>query len=94
VALADQEAWYATLGYRFKKVLPYVTYSEINEGDDKSNLALKQHSVALGMRFELGENAALKFEALKADPDNNNHGLFDEPVDDGKVFTVTMDVIF
>lgn len=93
-ALADQKAWYATFGYRFGKLLPYITYAEIDEGKDKHILAVQQNSTALGLRYELASSTALKFEAMKANPEEGNHGLFNDPVESGKVFTVTMDLIF
>jgi len=93
-ALADQQAWYATVGYRIGKLLPYVTYAEIAEGKDKHILAVQQDSTALGLRYELSSSAALKFEAMEANPEPNNHGLFDDEVENGKVYTLTMDIIF
>ncbi len=93
-ALADQEAWYVTLGYRFGKFLPYVTGAKIDVGKDENALAVQQSSIALGLRYELAPNAALKFEAMKANPEANNHGLFDDEVDSGEIYTLTMDIIF
>ncbi|NOZ54894.1 MAG: porin [Gammaproteobacteria bacterium] len=93
-ALADQEAWYVTLGYRFGKVLPYITYAEIDVGKDENVLAVQQKSAALGVRYELASNTALKFEAMDATPKANNHGLFDDIVDSGEVYTLAMDIIF
>jgi hypothetical protein len=94
IIFPDQIAWYTTLGYRFSNFLPTITFSRIDEGTDSSILAVKQSSVALGMRYEIANSAALKFEALYAKPDEGNHGLFYEPVDSGMVYTISYDTIF
>ncbi|WP_455204152.1 hypothetical protein [Kaarinaea lacus] len=93
-AFPDQEAWYATLGYRIKSFLPYATYSDLDEGNDPNPLSLKQSSTALGLRYEVNPSAAIKFEALQSKPKDNNHGLFYQPVDEGMIYTLTMDAIF
>lgn len=93
-AFPDQDAWYATLGYRFGKFLPIVTYSQIKPGVDKSDLAIEEKSAALGFRYDIGNSAAVKFEAMNVKPKEGNHGLFDVPVDSGKVYSASFDVIF
>jgi hypothetical protein len=103
VAFPDQNAWYVTLGYRFSSFLPYATFAEIDEGKDASPFALKQSSAALGLRWEIDDAAAIKFEAKQTDPGESagyygvptKIGLWDGPmVDKGNVYTITFDTIF
>jgi hypothetical protein len=93
-AFPDQDAWYATLGVRVGKLLPTVTYSQIKPGVDKSDLAIEQTSTAIDLRYDIGKTADIKFEAMYVKPKEGNHGLFYEPVKDGKVYTASFDVIF
>ena len=105
LAFPDQNAWYATLGYRFRSVLPYITFADIDEGNDATPFALRQSSVALGLRWDIDDAAAVKFEAKQIDADVSDFsavggptgkiGLWDEPqVDKGNVYTITFDTIF
>ena len=102
VAFPDQNAWYATLGYRFSSFLPYVTFADIDEGNDAVPNALRQSSVALGLRWDIDDAAAIKFEAKQIDPGESSfggpyakYGLWDGAlVDKGNVYTITFDTIF
>ncbi len=106
VAFPDQNAWYVTLGYRYRTLLPYLTFADIDEGNDASPLALKQSSVALGLRWDIDDAAAVKFEFKQTDPGESDFsgigipvsgklGLWDAPqVDKGNVYTITFDTIF
>ena len=94
LAFPDQFAGYVTFGYRLGKYLPYVTYSKLDTGVDKSPLALKQQSAALGLRYEVSNASAIKFEVMQVVPEQGNYGLFFEPVKDGIVASATYDVIF
>jgi len=93
-AFPDQDAWYITLGYRMGKLLPSVTFSQIQQGVDKSPLAVEETSTAVDFRYDLAESADFKFEVLYVNPKDGNHGLFDDPVSKGKVYTAAFDVIF
>ncbi len=101
-AFPDQNAWYVTLGYRYRTLLPYVTFAELDEGADKTGFALRQSSAALGLRWDIDDAAAIKFEAKQIDPDESNFGggpvkvgLWDAPqADKGNVYTITFDTIF
>ncbi|HDP89977.1 MAG TPA: porin, partial [Thioalkalivibrio sp.] len=100
VGFPDQEAWYVTAGYRFGPWLPSLTYAQLEEGspDAASVLAYSQAqtSVTLGLRYELAAGAALKFEATRVEPEDNNIGLFDGPLgdDSANVYSVALDVVF
>ena len=105
-AFPDQNAWYVTLGYRYRTVLPYITVAELTEGADNDfGSALEQSSVALGLRWDIDDAAAVKFEVKQADPGESTGyynsptpdklGLFDGPMsDDGTIYTITFDTIF
>jgi hypothetical protein len=98
-AFPDQKAYYLTLGYRIAKFLPYLTYAKIDEGEFKSPVAQVQDSVALGLRAEVGDASAVKFEVMRVTPQKNSagssYGLFNAgTVENGNVYTVTFDTIF
>ena len=93
-AFPDQRAGYVTLGYRLGKFLPHVTYAKLDEGKDPSNLALKQTSSTVGLRYELADGAALKFEYQRIEPDQGNPGLFDRAVEKANLYGLSLDVIF
>jgi len=90
----DQYGAYATIGYRIKSFLPYFTYGKMTEGEDISPLAIEQTSEALGFRVEINKFSAFKMEAIHVTPEEGNHGLFHEPVEDGMVYSAGVDVIF
>ena len=104
-AFPDQTAYYVTTGYRMGKFLPYITYAKLDKGKDNSPYAQLQSSVALGLRTEVSSSSAVKFEVMKVTPVKNSlstsfnsttsgYGLFNLPVKDGTIATVTFDVIF
>jgi len=93
-AFPDQTAGYLTLGYCINKFLPTFTYSEIRPGIDESPLAIEEKSYALGFRYDILDSADIKFEALHVVPKEGNHGLFNDPVEKGNIYTVSIDVIF
>ena len=114
----DQDAWYATLGYRIGKWLPHITYATIdgkastvtpgavecaasgtgcatpvgvfNPGDPMFNFPIAvQTSITAGLRYEVNDSAALKFEYAVVDVEDDpaelattnnplgvNYGLF------------------
>jgi hypothetical protein len=77
-AFPNQKGSYATLGYRIGKWLPLFTTARISDNDNPKTLLgtpLKQTSKTLGLRYELGSGAALKFEASKITPEKGTRGL-------------------
>lgn len=100
-AFPDQIAWYTTFGYRFGGALPYLTLARIDKGQDDSPYAAIQDSVALGLRYEVTDAAAIKLEAMQVDPKDNGgfgrYGLYNDPLsgsENGRVYSVSFDVIF
>lgn len=93
-AFPDQQGAYVTLGYRFGRLLPHVTYATMDEGKDASPLALKQTSTTVGLRYEFLNGAALKFEYQMIEPEKNNTGMFDTVIEDAALYGVSLDVIF
>ncbi len=98
-AFPDQKAWYATLGYRIGRFLPNVTYASIDKGSDPSPLAAVQDSTTVGLRYELGSGAALKFEAQQVKPGETSYGFFDQAPgvrtkDKYMLYGMAVDVIF
>ncbi len=98
-AFPDQRAGYATLGYRFGDYLPYLTVAKLDRGKTDSAMALRQTSLTLGLRYEIADGAALKFEATRARPEENGgakYGLFDAPLqgETGTIVAASFDLIF
>lgn len=112
-AFGDTESYYATLGYRFGKWLPHLTYASI-EGEASTvglptngaaevvsgpatglNLNFPvalQTSITAGLRYEVNDSAALKFEYMVVDVETDpqelaaanqgfNYGLFNTNFD-------------
>jgi hypothetical protein len=94
----DQDAWYATLGYRFGKWLPHITYATIDGKSSTYGLATGegaisggnlpagqtfnfpiaiQTSVTAGLRYEVNDSAALKFEYSMVDVEDDPSELAD-----------------
>ncbi len=101
-AFPDQRAGYITLGYRFGDFLPYFTYAKLDRGKTvtTNSAVLKQSSMSLGLRYEVSDGAALKFEATQAKPESINgspkYGLFDGPLasNTGTILAASFDLIF
>jgi len=99
-AFPDQTAFYFTTGYRIGDFLPYVTIAKLDKGKDPSKYALVQDSTALGLRIEVDDSAALKFEAASKKTGDTgtasaNYGLYDAQLTGtGMIYTVAMDFLF
>lgn len=100
----DTDAGYVTLGYRFNKFLPHITFASFEQNNGR-----EQESITLGLRYELAGQAALKFgwSVIDATPPLEDdgegwheieaHGLFfDGREESGKVnvLTITLDMLF
>ena len=74
----DQDAYYVTLGYRFDKYLPHITFASSDSdtevaagganGFSVANSVI-QNSMTLGMRYELNDSASIKMEYQVVDVD-------------------------
>ncbi|MCW9046539.1 MAG: hypothetical protein OQK46_00560 [Gammaproteobacteria bacterium] len=75
----DQDAWYATVGYRMGNFLPHITVAS-SEADPVTggNPGVSQDSLTLGIRYEINDSAAFKFEVQSVEPDraSGSSGLF------------------
>ncbi|HHJ13251.1 MAG TPA: porin [Gammaproteobacteria bacterium] len=96
VFFPNQKGWYATLGYRFGKLMPHFTYGKLEDNSSSSDVSrgVEQESYTLGLRYELAASAALKLEAQRVEPDKNDRGLMIAPVDDVNIYSLAVDVIF
>ena len=96
-AFPDQDAWYTTIGYRFGKLLPSFTVSQIKKGIDSDPnfpVAIEESSRAFNLRYDLDHSTDVKLEILNVTPKDGNHGLFGVPVEKGTIYTLAFDVIF
>jgi predicted porin len=115
--LDDEFGWYATLGYKMGNFLPYLTYAERYSDkvtDDPSTIANEpfllggsiqsQNTIALGLRYNIGNASALKFEVLQGSAQDDTCGLIDGgasgcsgnfPVNGSyNMYSVAYDVVF
>lgn len=103
-AFGDTEAYYATLGYRFGKWLPHITFASIDgeaslvgvnanrqglggaaqvfdtTGTQVASLNFPvpmQTSITAGLRYEVNDSAALKFEYQVVDIETEQQTMFD-----------------
>jgi len=109
-AFPNQKGAYATIGYRFGKFLPHITYATLDDNDNPATLMglpLKQTSATLGLRYELGTGAALKFEAQQVKPECTgksfeicrglliaNPNLGPERSESVMIYSLAVDVVF
>lgn len=108
----DQDAFYVTFGYRVGKYLPHITFAN-SEADPLAGASqnpltpspgVSQDSITLGVRYEINDSAAFKFEIQSIEPDLDNAestGLFNplgdpgfSPGDSATVISAAVDVIF
>jgi len=107
LAFPNQKGSYFTLGYRIGKWLPLFTTARIGDNDNPtgpgSGIPLKQTSKTLGLRYELGSGADLKFEAQRITPDQGTRGLLiydpngagvKDPGDNVMFYGISLDVVF
>lgn len=106
--LPDREGAYLTIGYRIGDFLPFVTsaYAD-SEGKAQTSATLGkfmpnpliiQDSMALGLRYDVNEFSAIKFEYKEVEPENTtfNSG-FNMGVGSDETYTITSltyDIIF
>ncbi|MCW8934189.1 MAG: hypothetical protein OQK98_05645 [Gammaproteobacteria bacterium] len=107
----DQDAWYVTIGYRMGNFLPHLTIANSEAdplaGASQSPLTpspgVSQDSITLGVRYEINDSAAFKFEVQSVEPDlaaSTSSGLFNTvptgfAADDSAILiSAAVDVIF
>jgi len=106
----DQDAWYVTVGYRMGKILPHLTIASseaepligATQAPNTPSPGVSQDSITLGVRYEINDSAALKFEVQSIEPDLevNSVGLFNAlpgdftAGDKSTLVSVAVDVIF
>jgi predicted porin len=101
-AFPNQKGYYATVGYRIGKFLPNLTYAKLDKNPETGDIGapLLQTSATLGLRYELGTGAALKFEAQQIKPEANGvtgaRGLLIGVPENNKatIYGIAVDVVF
>ncbi|RDH83712.1 MAG: hypothetical protein DIZ80_06110 [endosymbiont of Galathealinum brachiosum] len=101
----DQDAWYVTVGYRMGNFMPHLTVAN-SEAEPLASLGanpgVSQDSVTLGLRYEINDSAAFKFEVQSIEPDlaAGSVGLLSNtptdfvPGDSVTLISAAVDVIF
>lgn len=95
-SLLVDRAYYLTLGYRFGAILPHFTYAKLQVAERA--VLRGQSSLLLGVRNNINDKLAMKFDIQQISPTGNKEGLyqFSNPVtqDKGHVFSLSIDTIF
>lgn len=102
LAFPNQKGFYTTVGYRIGKFLPNVTYAKLDKNPETGDMGqpLLQTSTTLGLRYELGTGAALKFEAQQIKPEvtgtTGSRGLLIGVPENNKatIYGIAVDVVF
>lgn len=99
VADFDREGYYLSLMYQIDKVTPYVTYASHDTKRDDALDPQTQESFTLGARYDWLPNAALKFEVMSVDPQDNTRGLYhvgfvEEDMESMTAATLALDLVF
>lgn len=90
----ESDNWYATLGYRFGSLLPFVNYQSLDKGKDASKS--EQTTAAVGLRWDFMPSVALKAEISRIDTDKGE-GLFapgSTPGDEVMMYGLGLDTVF
>jgi len=108
-------AWYVTTGYHFNNLTPYATYSQQIQDSPASGAKLKptlmplldprnnaQQGVALGVRWDIARNIALKSQIERIDAAPGSRGMFPsdvaadylKPASPVHVFSMSVDFVF
>ena len=117
--LGDTDSGYITMGYRIEEFTPYVTVAYVKTTDEDIRAGLppalaiplsiglneERTAYSLGLRWDVIDNVALKFDVTYAtDFGNTNGGFGTNPVvnpltrqfmyDDTTIYTVKFDAVF
>lgn len=110
-AFPNQDGAYLTLGYQIGKYLPHITFGT-SEGEDFTDplppgfvarAPITQDSISLGLRYDVDDSVALKFEIQQVDIEagkGDGFATLDDnvavpgSVDSYNVISASMDVIF
>ncbi len=89
VAVGDSDSWYATLGHRFGRWLPHVTYQDWSRDNDDGH-----RITTVGLNYNISNKVVVKAEGSQIKTDGD--GLFDStPSDDSmRMFSVAVDMVF
>lgn len=90
----QSDNWYATLGYRFGNLLPFINYQSLDKGKDASKS--EQTIAGVGLRWDVMPRVALKAEINRIDTDKGE-GLFapgSQPGDEVMMYGFGLDTVF
>jgi hypothetical protein len=93
----SRDGWYGTFGYRFGKFLPHVTIGQRDSASPGFTIGDTYDDLTLGLRYEVSDSSALKFEWTQSKPTNGTVGEFDQTLGDdehGNIFSIAFDLVF
>lgn len=93
----DRDAWLVQVGRYYKKVALHLTYSVVNPdpfsgstGELQKGFVTEERSLTAGVRYDLDEGVALKFE-IQHHNENINAG---EPGEEAMLYSAAVDMVF
>jgi len=95
IAMMKATSWYATIGYRFGKLLPHLTYQSYEQGKGSMQEG-QQHIATLGLRWDFMPSVAFKTELSQIKTDKGV-GLFlptSTPADSVNMISFGLDTVF
>lgn len=102
----DSFSAFASLGYRHKKLTPYILLSKIEPYssntapgiEGKPNPTPDQSTIGIGLRYDIKPNIALKLQAEFIDSKRNNSAIWASESDawdgDANIYSAVVDVVF
>ncbi len=101
-AFPNQDGYYLTLGYQMGRTLPFITVAGTDgEAPAPAPFAAQpviQDSVAFGLRYDMNDSMAVKFEYKQIEPDTASSSFNSAPLPAGEtdfsVISIAMDIIF
>jgi len=109
--VAVQKAWYSTLSYRLGDVTPYIGYSALKTTDKNRRnysgtfgtnvnqilaaINQDQETYTAGLRYDIAQNTAIKFQVDNIKAVHNTAGLFNVyPNNDVRLYSATIDIVY
>jgi len=103
--LADAEAIYFSVGYRFGPWVPSIIVSKTNSTDDEYRRTIAviplntlfdvaEESASIHLRYNVNSNVALKLAVEHNNPLRGSSGLLSDPEDSYEVYLFTVDALF
>lgn len=86
-----QHNWYVSVGARAGAVTPHLTFGEYKEKSSSISNGEEQHTITVGVRYDVHPNAALKVEFSSVNNRSDSPGFL---LGDSEVVVISLDITF